>query len=188
MKKKEILIVVLILIICGLYLIYDNFIKKDSTYAKVVDLNTDEELLRFDISEDAVYEEEVKRMVRGLNLENYIHFAGRSDRISQLYREATYFCLPSLYEGFANVLCEAMASGLVCVASNVCDNPRILNRSERLFDPNNPIDMADKIEAMLAMPLEEYQIESIGNRERILELCSPKVFLNSYLKLCVENH
>ena len=139
-------------------------------------------------SEDAVYEEEVKRMVRGLNLENYIHFAGRSDRISQLYREATFFCLPSLYEGFANVLCEAMASGLVCVASNVCDNPRILNRSDRLFDPNNPIDMADKIEAMLTMPLEEYQIESIGNRERILKLCSPKVFLNSYLKLCVENH
>ena len=60
MKKKEILIVVLILIICGLYLIYDNFIKKDSTYAKVVDLNTNEELLRFDISEDAVYELDVK--------------------------------------------------------------------------------------------------------------------------------
>ena len=139
-------------------------------------------------NEDMAYEEEVKRKVRELDLENYIHFAGRSNQIAHLYREATYFCLPSLYEGFANVLCEAMASGLVCVASNVCDNPRILNHWNRLFDPNNPVDMADKIEAMLGISEAEYLVESSVNREHILKLCSPDTFLNSYLELCSEEH
>lgn len=137
-------------------------------------------------SEDTAYENEVKHKVRELGLEDYIHFAGRSNQIARLYREAAYFCLPSLYEGFANVLCEAMASGLVCVASNVCDNPLILNHQDRLFDPNNPVDMADKIETMLGMSENEYRVESFANRERILKLCSPEMFLDSYLKLCSE--
>ena len=139
-------------------------------------------------SEDADYEKKVKRKVHELDLADYIHFAGRSNQIARLYRQGTYFCLPSLYEGFANVLCEAMASGLVCVASNVCDNPRILNRPDRLFDPNDPVDMADKIEVMLGMAVKECRIESAANRKHILDLCSPETFLNSYLKLCLERH
>lgn len=134
--------------------------------------------------EDIEYVEEVKSLLHEWELDEYITFAGRSNEISQRYREAAYFCLPSLYEGFANVLCEAMASGLICIASRVCDNPLILSRSERLFDPNNIVDIADKMEAMLNISMDERRIESVANRERILQLCSSKVFLDSYLKLC----
>lgn len=135
-------------------------------------------------SEDKEYVEEVKRLLHEWKLDDYVTFAGCCNEISQRYREATFFCLPSIYEGFANVLCEAMASGLICVASNVCDNPLILNRSNRLFDPNNYVDMADKIEAMLNISVEELRAESADNRKRILQLCSSEIFVNSYLSLC----
>ena len=135
-------------------------------------------------SEDKEYVEEVKRLLHEWKLNDYVTFAGRCNDISQRYCEVTFFCLPSIYEGFANVLCEAMASGLICVASNVCDNPLILNRSNRLFDPNNYVDMADKIEAMLNISVEELRAESADNRKRILQLCSSEIFVNSYLSLC----
>lgn len=60
MKKREIIIVAVILVLCIGYLLISSLIRKDTTYAKVVDMNTNEVLLRFDINEDAYYEFDVE--------------------------------------------------------------------------------------------------------------------------------
>jgi glycosyltransferase involved in cell wall biosynthesis len=50
----------------------------------------------------------------------------QSDRLAELYRAADVFCLPSHWEGLANALLEAMASGLPCVTTAVAGHPEVV--------------------------------------------------------------
>lgn len=53
-----------------------------------------------------------------------------SERFLQMYRRATAFVLPSLYEPFGIVFLEAMANGLPCVAADRCAMPEIVADGE----------------------------------------------------------
>lgn len=130
------------------------------------------------------YYQQIVAKVKSLELEKLItfHYEG-SEKINLEYRNSTHFCLPSTYEGFPNVLCEAMSTGLVCVASNVCDNPIILDDHKYLFDPFNPQDIAIKIKVMLNLSEEEYSRISNANRARIVKLCSSETFTKKYIDL-----
>ena len=48
---------------------------------------------------------------------------GAVGNISAWYERATLFVLPSRFEGFPNVLLEAMAAGCVCIASDCLTGP-----------------------------------------------------------------
>lgn len=47
-------------------------------------------------------------------------------RLGDLYRAADIFCLPSHWEGIANALLEAMATGLACVTTAVSGHPEVV--------------------------------------------------------------
>lgn len=58
-------------------------------------------------------------------------------------------CSASLFgEGFSNVVCEAMASGVPCVVTDVGDSARIVGNLGQVAEPNNPHSLA---EAMFAL-------------------------------------
>lgn len=133
------------------------------------------------------YFEEVKKKLSRLKLEDTITFHGGTDEIDKVYGHTSYFCLPSIYEGFPNVLCEAMASGLVCIASNVCDNPYILTAKERLFDPYDAESIARSIKNVLSLSLNDCKKESAHNSSLIHELCAPNVFVKKYESLINQN-
>ena len=48
------------------------------------------------------------------------------DRLAQLYRAADVFCLASHWEGVANALLEAMATGLPCISTTVAGHPEVI--------------------------------------------------------------
>lgn len=130
------------------------------------------------------YYEDIQKKVKSLGLTNLITFHKEGcENIQEEYQRSTHLCLPSIYEGFPNVLCEGMSSGLVCCASNICDNPIILNNERFLFNPKDPADMASKIRAALALPKEEIKTLKSENRKKIIELCSADNFIRQYLKL-----
>lgn len=71
--------------------------------------------------------DELEAFVAERNLENHIHFVGETDNVPEVLSQASVFALSSDYEGLPNVLMEAMAAGLACVATDCpCGGPAML--------------------------------------------------------------
>ena len=108
-----------------------------------------------------------------------------SKNIKDAYLSSDIFCLASFWEGFPNVLCEAMSCGLPVVSSDVCDNPYIVKDGKNgyLFNPYLPESIADAIEKMLNLSETERKEMSLANRGFAEENLSKETFLNKYLNI-----
>lgn len=131
------------------------------------------------------YADEVADMIRQYDLQEIFYLQPASSRVNELYGSADIFCLPSFVEGFPNVICEAMASGLPIVCSNVCDNPNIVENDVNgfLFDPSDPVQIADKLQQAMELSISDRAEMGRRNREKIVNLCSPDKFIDNYLSL-----
>ncbi|MBO7636558.1 MAG: glycosyltransferase family 4 protein [Paludibacteraceae bacterium] len=98
------------------------------------------------------YFKECETKQKEYGLDGLLEFKGRTNDVLDVYQKADVFCLPSIYEGYPNVLCEAMCCGLPVTASDVCDNSDIVSSScGRLFNPYDEDDMYNKIKEILTM-------------------------------------
>ena len=120
-----------------------------------------------------------------LALQDCFRFHAATQDIVSVYHAADVFVLPSIYEGFPNVLCEAMACGLPVIASNVCDNPYIMRDGVNgcLINPYSVDDMAEKMCMMSCCTSAD--LVAMGNRS--LEIIKTKFsadrFFDVYNKL-----
>lgn len=160
-----------------------NIINYLHAIASLKQMNVDAHFDWFGRPEHEDYFELVKQEVSKLGIADMITFHGASENVAEEYHKADFFCLPSIYEGFPNVLCEAMASGLPSIASDVCDNPCILENPLRRFDPTSEKNIVDTILNLLNMSEELRRFEGINNRSKIVEMCSPESFINKYISL-----
>lgn len=79
-----------------------------------------------------------KALVRALNLEDSVVFAGQQDNPFKFLKHSDVYVLSSLFEGFPNSMVEAMGCGCAVIAADCKSGPR-----EILFDVpdmNHPID------------------------------------------------
>ena len=67
---------------------------------------------------------ETKQYVEANNLFNQVLLPGHSSRITEYYKNADLFALSSKYEGFGNVLIEALHFGLPIVSTNCSGGPK----------------------------------------------------------------
>lgn len=68
--------------------------------------------------------ESLHKLVRALNLDGVIEIPGFSRNIGEMYRRADVFVCSSRFEGFGNVLVEAMSYGLPIVSTECKHGPR----------------------------------------------------------------
>ena len=64
----------------------------------------------------------LEALIQSLNMTDYVFLPGTVSDIEKVLSAADLFVFPSLYEGFPNALCEAMASGLPVITSNCTGN------------------------------------------------------------------
>ncbi len=65
--------------------------------------------------------------------------------LAAIYRLATVFIYPSLYEGFGIPVIEALFSGTPVITSNVSSLPEAAGKDSLLVDPKNVLDIRSKI-------------------------------------------
>ncbi len=85
-------------------------------------------------------------------LHKHVRFLGfvADDTLAALYRLATVFVFPSLYEGFGLPPLEAMASGTPVVTSNRSSLPEVVGDAAVLVDPYSASSIADGIQQVLS--------------------------------------
>lgn len=70
--------------------------------------------------------EELQKYVDDKGLSDSFLFCGRTDKPYLELRKSSIFVLSSFYEGFPNVLCEAMYAENLCISSDCVSGPREL--------------------------------------------------------------
>lgn len=134
---------------------------------------------------DSEYVDKVKTLINSYNLSDVMELQDQTSNIAEMYRQADAFCLPSIFEGYPNVLCEAMASGLPVICSNLQEMPRIVTegRNGYMFNPHSVDDMASAIEKLINTPKDLLNIISIQNRSHVVSNNSMKSFTERYIML-----
>jgi len=94
----------------------------------------------------------LRRAVEAAGVRQDVRFFGFvPDRtLAALYRLASVFAFPSLYEGFGLPPLEAMACGTPVVTSNLSSLPEVVGDAAVLVDPYQPEDIAHGLERVLS--------------------------------------
>jgi len=96
----------------------------------------------------------LRRLVHRFQLHQHVRFLGfvPDATLAVLYRLASVFVFPSLYEGFGLPPLEAMAAGTPVITSNVSSLPEVVGDAALLIDPMDAGAIANAIERVLNEP------------------------------------
>lgn len=91
--------------------------------------------------------------IKRLGLDRHFVFAGPQDDMPAIYAASDAVVLPSLWEGFPNVLLEAMAARRPVVASDIADNARLVRNDENgyLFPADDEHALAQALASLIAL-------------------------------------
>jgi len=120
-----------------------------------------------------------------LGVEDMIEFHPATKEIAKHYQTCDIFCLPSIYEGFPNVVCEAMSCGKPVVCSRVCDNQHIVQEGINglLFDPTDVNSIYLTLKQMVEMPKSKLLVWGMNSRSIAESLLSTETFVQKYIDL-----
>ena len=101
--------------------------------------------------------DELRNQALSLGCDSSVHFLGNVANMPEFYSAIDVFVLPSIAEGLPRTLIEAMASGVLCVASDVGGIPEILDsgRCGILVPPKDENALADAMLAAANMPQQQ---------------------------------
>lgn len=127
------------------------------------------------------------RYIADNGLDDSVIFAGPQDDVPSWLRAANVFLFPSKREGMPNVLLEAMASGLACVATNIGGAADIISHAQDgfLFDVADEAGMASAVHQLLENGQRAGTIGTAARRKAVTTF-SLQVVASRYRDLYVE--
>lgn len=105
--------------------------------------------------------------VKKLNLEKKVIFTGYFDEEDKpaLYRGATVFAFPSLYEGFGLPPLEAMASGVPVISSNTSSMPEVIGEAGILLSPDDEDAWVTNIKKVVSSELLQAEMKKKNKKQ-----------------------
>jgi glycosyltransferase involved in cell wall biosynthesis len=118
---------------------------------------------------------EASRLLKDFSLESQWEWLGEREDVAALLRQCDALIHPSFFEGLPNAICEALASGRPVLASDVCDNARLVQEGVTgfLFDPADPCDIARAI----------YKLDQLSDAKRLAMAEESRSFAEKELSL-----
>lgn len=110
--------------------------------------------------------ESIFQFVEQLGLKEHVVFPGfiTEEEKDDLYKQATAFILPSLYEGFGIPLLEAMSHGCPVISSFSSSLPEVGADACLYFDPKNSEDLVEKMTSIVTNKDLARQLIQSGNK------------------------
>lgn len=108
----------------------------------------------------------IQGAVRDHALDSQVTFLGHvpQEDLRGLYRLAACLVLPSLFEANSLPVFEAWLEGTPVACSNVTGLPEQVGDAALLFDPRNPVAIADSLAAIISDPALQAALRSRGRR------------------------
>lgn len=124
----------------------------------------------------------LKQMAKDFAVEDSIIFAGQQKNMSTFYRQASFFCMSSRFEGLPMVLLEAQSYGLPIVAFDCDTGPAeiVVKGTGFLIKPNEITDFADSMLQLINMSVVDYNKLCL-NTKRNNQCYSLKNIINKWI-------
>lgn len=124
---------------------------------------------------------ELMRLLNGHGIRDKVILMGRQDDVPGLMNGLDVHVLSSRAEGFPNVVAEAMASGVACVATDVGDAAMILGGAGWLAPAQNAAALSAAIgQAVQALGTADHAERIAKGRERVGSLFSLEAMVDGY--------
>lgn len=132
--------------------------------------------------------QELENLVRNRKLEDRVKLLGYIGNVPDYLKAGDVFMMSSLWEGFSLSLLEAMASGLVPIATSVGGNPEVIENGVNGFlaEPNNADDLFKKIRQVLDLPAKDWARMGEKSKSTVQEKFSLKKMVWDYDNLYQE--
>ncbi len=117
------------------------------------------------------------------SLKGRVHFLGERADISKLFPGFDVAVTPSVSEGFANVIGEAMSCGVPCVVTDVGDSAMIVANCGRVVAVDDTEALSQSVYEILQMPVVERVKLGMRGRQRVLDEFSISSVADRYTRL-----
>lgn len=128
-------------------------------------------------------EEELRRQVKNLGIEDKVHFLGNRSDVNELYQAMDVFVMPSFFEGIPVVGVEAQFAGLPCIFSDkVPEEVKFSSKTNFISLNSSVVDWVTSIKEKMQMDRFMSNFDLCNNDYNIKSAHS--ILEEIYLKLC----
>lgn len=116
---------------------------------------------------DGWQSDQIHEKVKALQLANSIRFLGyvEPSSLSTLYKGASAFIFPSIYEGFGLPVLEALSFNIPIAISDITSLPEVAGKAALRFDPEDPEDIARQTIRLLEDSNLRKDLARLGNEQ-----------------------
>jgi len=134
-------------------------------------LRREECRFRLVLAGDGPMRDQLSESVSRLAMTEFVKFTGfvPYQEIPEYFEKSAVFVLPSIREGLSSALLEAMASGCICLVSDIPDNIEIIQDGHNgfVFHSKDERDLTKQLERAVSLPLENAHVISLNARNLV---------------------